>query len=316
MQPINKAIANTYGETLRRKQEARQRLEQRLDDLLELAHDVPACTTCEGRGVISYSVPVDHPHFGKLFSCPDCEQGAALEQRRVQNMLRGAAMPERYAEMTFGTFEVLLGDYNTSDLWPGKRLAYHAACVFALAEGHRVSFSEVYKRCGLRWEGADQVRVGLVFSGTYGIGKTGLMASIVNACIANGERPVYLRTAQFLERIQSRYGKLDGDGNPERPYPEDIKAIALDAPLLALDEFFIGRVGDVASTDKTRHIEDIFEYRKAHKKPTLITCNQTMEQVRIHWGPVVFERVFELCHYIPMAGEALRDTWQPTVEAF
>ena len=290
---------------------ARQRLNDRIEEVGELPPETPACSRCHDLGYISKSVPFGHPEFGKLFPCPDCEQGQNIIEMRNRNLLRQAGIPSKYAALTFDTFVDAVDALNSPDPWGGKRLAYSATTQFAAnPPTHMVSMAQAVEAAGADWNGLDIVRPGLVISGPHGSGKTGLMAAIVNACKDQGERPLYIRLSSYLEYMQSRYGEN------EYPTTQDIKRQAMEAPILAIDEFFVGRPGDTATPDKTRHVEDILEYRKAQELPTVITCNQSPDEILAHWGKIVFDRVFELCHFIPMAGDPLRDTFQPITEAF
>lgn len=295
-------------------------LQQRLQEISPSQPVAPKCAVCSDRGYVQYDVPVGHEYFGKLTPCQQCAAGQEIYETRRRALVKQAGIPEKYARMTFATLHDALGpDTPNSKWWEGKRLAYHAARLFVEREGHTVSLAEATESAGRSWprNTPDVARPGLILSGPMGVGKTGLMAAIVNYLRDAGERPLYLRTALYLEHINSRYFDKDEHGNQRQPTAADVKRQAMDAPVLALDELFMG-VGVAASDSKIRLMEDIMEHRKANYLPTIITCNQSLAQIGEYWGPIVHDRVAELCHFIPMGGFVLRDTWQPftTGDAF
>jgi DNA replication protein DnaC len=276
--------------------------------------DVPVydCSTCQDIGYIQPNVPYTHPDFGKLEPCLDCERGLENYQARNQALLRRAGMPGKYGRLTFDSLLDLVGEYTRkNESWNGKRLAYQAAMQFvATAPTHMVSLQDATERAGGQWFTGqnDAIRPGLILSGPMGVGKTGLMAAIVNALKDQGGRPLYLNTAKYLEYLNGRYFDKDEYGNQAKPTPEEVKQQAMTAPVLALDELI---KGGQPSDSKLRHMEDIFEHRKACELPTIVTCNQSPDQIKQFWGPIVCDRLLELCHFIPVGGEVLRDTWQP-----
>jgi len=59
------------------------------------------CPLCGGLGYVRENVPVDHPHFGKLFPCT-CKQ-AEVDRLRAER-LRAVSNLTHLAHMTFDAF--------------------------------------------------------------------------------------------------------------------------------------------------------------------------------------------------------------------
>ena len=59
------------------------------------------CPLCGGLGYVRENVPVDHPHFGKLFPCT-CKQ-AEVDRQRAER-LRAVSNLTHLAHMTFDAF--------------------------------------------------------------------------------------------------------------------------------------------------------------------------------------------------------------------
>lgn len=197
---------------------------------------------CNGLGVISYDVPVDHPDFGKLFRCPNNPAGEDHERkqrlRRISNL--GA-----FQDKTFENFQVdrpLL----THTAQQSLRLAYSMARDFAASPDG--------------W---------LVLEGTYGCGKTHLAAAIGNACLARGEMVLFITTPDLLDHLRSTYGPSSEIG-----YDEMFDRIR-GANLLILDDLGSENPSQWAG----EKLFQLLNHRYSQRLPTVITTNVDLDQI-------------------------------------
>lgn len=263
------------------------------------------CETCQDLHMIRYSVPIDHPKFGKLFPCPDCEGGRALEDRRIQTKLSETKLPKGYQNLTFETWDELSQEEKR-----GKGLALNSAKLFVQAESHYVSLAEAYRLCGRDLDATDAVRNSLIFQGVPGLGKTGLAAAIVNALMAQNKQVLYIRTQDFIEALKQSFDR-DKRSNDGEDKTQAIIDTVKQHPRLVLDEFNMSAVNEW----RQEQIENIVRYRYGNALPTIFTCNATEDELERQWGIRTTSVLFTMAHWIPMGGVGLRDLRQ-NLEAF
>lgn len=262
------------------------------------------CETCQDMHMIRYAVPVDHPQFGKMFPCPDCAGGRALEDRKIQATLAETKLPKGYQNLTFETWEQLSDEEKR-----GKYLALNSAKLFVKSDDHYVSFAEAYRLCGRDLGAVDAVRNSLIFQGLPGLGKTGLAAAIVNTLMAQGKRVLYIRTQDFIEALKQSFDRDKKDGSEEKT--QVIIDTVKQHPCLVLDEFNM----NVTSDWRQEQIENIVRYRYGNALPTVFTCNADADELERQWGIRTTSVLFTMAHWIPMGGNGLRDMRQ-NLEAF
>lgn len=282
---------------LKRLDKELQRLEANGELYPPPAAPVYACTFCEDIGFIKAEVKsIDDPLFGKLIPCPKCQKGTDHLVEQWRSRLNQTKLPPQYLGMTFETFEALPEEYQQ-----GKKQAYHAAKAFTDSASHYVSMQYVYGLAGREWLGYDRVRNSLVFQGSYGVGKTGMAACIVNAFAARGIPILYTRVQDFIMSVQARYGQ------EEPPSAEDVIDTVRQANILVLDEFNL----DIKSENRREIMENVIRYRHGHALPTIVTCNADEAQLQAAWGDRTIEALLEMAHFIRMGGLSLRDKCQP-----
>jgi len=269
---------------------------------MTIVDDTSACSGCNGYGWIRYDVPLGHGWFGKMFPCPDCERGQAIEIQRYTNLLTYAELPASYQQFSFMTWEQYLTDAQRD----GKHAAYMAAVRFCQNERHFVNLAEIYDILGMTWERDRVTRVknSLVFYGEYGTGKTGLCAAIVNELLLQGKRSLYIRCRDMLREIQSRYRK------DVEPSADDMLRKFQRAPILFIDEFNIGNLSD----DRMEIIEDVMRYRYGNQLPTIMTCNINQQMFYNQWGGRTGDVVIAMAHWIEVGGVRLRTNDAPVIE--
>lgn len=151
-----------------------------------------ACPTCGAPpgepGFLRYDAAVGQPHFGLVCPCPTCH-GHKQNGAGPPSQLEG-----RLAGASFHSYRVT----------EGNRAALEAAVAFAgRPEG---------------W---------LTLWGSYGLGKTHLLAAVVNHCLAGGVPAVYTTLPDLLDSLRGSY-----DSNDYSPLFQRLRAVRV----LAIDE--------------------------------------------------------------------------------
>ena len=200
------------------------------------------CPLCQGKGYLRRDVPLDHPDFGRLFSC-QCRLNQA--QARRFSTLRNLGNLSHLARMTFETF--VPEGYG---LPPQKRQNLEGAYLemFHFAENPQ------------GW---------LLIRGGYGCGKTHLAAAIANYRISQGYPALFVVVPDLLDHLRSTWSPTNPVSFDERF--EEVRT----APLLILDD-----LGTQSSTPWAQEkLFQIFNYRYSARLPTVITTNHELEEI-------------------------------------
>lgn len=182
------------------------------------------------------------------------------EQKRIDEVFRNSMLTPRFKTRTFENFEV--NDQN--------RKAWETAIDFKInREGN-----------------------GLLFFGSYGIGKTHLAASIANRLL--GEASVlYISCPDLLSEIRE---SIQRKGNPHR------FNIAKTVTLLVLDD-----IGAEKPSDWVREtLFVLINYRYEHQLCTIFTTNCSLEKLEERLGGRIVSRIAEMCRCIHFEGEDWR----------
>jgi DNA replication protein DnaC len=197
---------------------------------------------CGGLGVISYDVPVDHPHFGKLFRCPN---NPIEYDRERQERIRRLSNLGVFADKTFDNFEVNR-PLMTRTEHESLKLAYHRAYEFAAHPNG--------------W---------LLLQGTYGCGKTHLAAAIGNARLMQGDVVLFVTVPDLLDHLRSTYAP-----SADMDYDEMFDRVR-SAPLLILDDLGSENPSQWAG----EKLFQLLNYRHIHRLPTVITTNVDLDLI-------------------------------------
>jgi DNA replication protein DnaC len=204
--------------------------------------DADVCPLCGGLGFVREDVPVDHPHFGKLFPCR-CKL-EEIERRRLEQ-LRALSNLDHLTHMTFGSF---LPD--GIGLTPDKARNLHYA--YDLAQHY-----------------AEHPEGWLILFGGYGCGKTHLAAAVANRAIERGQPVLFVVVPDLLDYLRATFGP-----NSPVSYDERFDQVR-NAPLLILDD-----LGTQSSTSWAQEkLFQILNYRYNARLPTVITSNHRLEEI-------------------------------------
>lgn len=282
-------------------QQLREQIVRRmLTDMAALEPEAPTeppCPTCHDLGMISYSHPIGHPDFGRLFRCdnPNCRVANANRERAVERRVRTSKVPIMLQRFTFQTWELELTDAEKTGKWP----AYLACHQFATTPGHWVDFQRIAAQVGSERDGHHEPKNSIMLQGGLGVGKTGLAIAAVNALLEAGESAMYIRARDMLREVQGRYGRTD-----ERVSADDMISEFCTAPVLLIDEFNIRN----EKPDRLEIVETIIRSRYGNQLPTLMTANMEQDEFSAQWGERTADVIFEMAHWIMVSGPKLRKT--------
>ncbi len=195
------------------------------------------CEKCGGAGFLIDDLPVGHPDYGRPVPC-QCKLDERRSKRRSH--FRDGHKLAALARFTFETFNVP----------PHKReyleRAYNAAQRFAM------------KPKG--W---------LLFTGTYGCGKTHLAAAIANHRIENDQSAVFVVVPDLLDHLRSTFGP-----SSEAIY-DDLFDEVRNTAVLILDDLGV----QVANPWTQEKMFQILNHRYNSQLPTVLTTNQRLEDL-------------------------------------
>lgn len=190
--------------------------------------DPTACPTCffpDGQpGYLRSDFPPGHPKFGQLIPCPDCRDGTLSLRLQEASQLTGWLKDAGF------------GNYQRHN---GNRAAWEAARSVA-----------------------GNPRGWLTLWGSYGPGKTHLLAATVNACTQHRIAAIYYTLPDLLDKLRGSYG-VDGFSG----LFDKLVAVRV----LALDEVDKVRLTDWA-IEKVYQLIDA-RYRELDRLATLFAMN-------------------------------------------
>lgn len=209
-------------------------------------------------------------------------------------MLGNAGIPERFKDFTFETFRERCGvEHLEQKDWPLR-------CCEAFATAGSLAL-----------EG--EIKPGVVLFGSFGTGKTGLASATLHARASGGQAVTWLDHIEFCKKVQDTYGE-DSDLSSNK-----LITAAAQSEFLLFDD-----LGDIEQrfmmktasgpvlrmkpiTDDKRGITyDVLTRRHRELKPTIITTNLGIDEFIEHFGERIFDRVWEMCHWIEVGGANFR----------
>lgn len=185
--------------------------------------------------------------------CPQCAEEArqrefmeerareakAREEKRLQALLGRAAIPPRFAGITFDSYAV--ADANA-------RQAHNLSVCRAYGENFPEHFTEGR---------------GLVLMGNKGTGKTHLAAAIAHTVIhTHGMSAVYTLATRMFRRLKDTFGSKDETES-------EVLRAYVSPDLLIIDEIGMG----YCSPTELGFLFEVVNERYEHRRPTLIITN-------------------------------------------
>lgn len=199
------------------------------------------CPICHGVGFVRLDVPIGHPRFGKAVPCI-CKRQEIQEKRLAR--LRQASNLQHLQKMTFDTFQT---DRHGS-----------AEVSFALRDALQTARSFAAQPSG--W---------LVFTGTYGCGKTHLAAAIANDRVERGLPVLLVVVPDLLDYLRAAYAP-----NSPATYDERFEQVR-QVELLILDDLGTQNATPWAA----EKLYQLLNYRYNAELPTVITTNQGLQDM-------------------------------------
>ena len=246
------------------------------------------CYACQDHGFRGWKTPTAGYPLKECQVC-DCRTGqrvAAYYQRketeaqqlRLDRLFAGAGIPPHFRDFTIDTLVARAGND------PAKQPAITAVQQFV---------NEGLVTCPI----TNRYKAGIVLSGEFGCGKTGLLTPALRAMIEQGKSGLWVEMYGFLGAIQQGYE--DGDSNAKL-------TAAQKADVILLDD-----LGDVErqrpeTDDRRRLLYELINYRHNNALPMLVTTNCDAELIAKQLGTRTMERIFESCAWIGMGGRNLR----------
>src|ERR1051326_6414220 len=239
------------------------------------------CTVCGGTGWIV-------TERDGLSGAQRCE---CVSRGRVDRLLDRAGIPENYQRVTS------IDDFLLPSDTPMLRTA-----LGAVMTGVRAYVRE--------FPALD--KLGLLFIGPTGTGKTHLAIGVLRELIRKGHEGVFFNYQKLLQRIHAGYDKESGASDREA------FRVALDTEILLLDDLGSHRVNDWVEDTVT----SIITHRCDARKPLIVTTNLWDETMGDKRGSGVQEgiyskyflaervgmrarsRLFEMCSVIRMPNDA------------
>ncbi|PKO14887.1 MAG: DNA replication protein DnaC [Chloroflexi bacterium HGW-Chloroflexi-10] len=202
----------------------------------------PNCPICGGIGWVRQDLPISHPEFGRMQVC-DCRQASVVRQN--QERLFRLSNLQAFENMTLDNFKIEgrmgLGDQQASSL----QVAHNQSVRFAQNPNG--------------W---------LLIMGTYGCGKTHLVAGIAHQVLEQGMPVLFLTVPDLLDWLRYAYGNIESSFEERFEEIRNIKLLVLD---------------DLGTQNATPWAEEklyqILNFRYVNRLPTVITTNQEMAEI-------------------------------------
>lgn len=200
-------------------------------------------------------------------------------EKRMNSRLQFANIPENFKDVKFSNYEVNI--FNDEADTKKSLEALKAAQYYV------DNFDEMKK------DGK-----GLYFySACKGSGKTRLALSIANELIEKSVMVKFTTSLQILNEIKNTYNQNNNEYCPsEKRLIEQI----ISAEVLIIDDFGTEKGSDWVN----EKFYDIINGRYMGKKPTIITANYSIDDIK--YDERIVDRVREMCYKIPFPNTSIR----------
>ena len=198
-------------------------------------------------------------------------------REKIERLLKESKLGERFKSRTFENFEIT----------KKNKFAYEIAKKYA-------DEFEKYLKSGL----------GLMFTGSYGAGKTHLAAAICHELIKKGFQPIFGTMITLLEKIKATYDEYALENE------EQIINKYLSCDLLIIDD--LGK--EKPSEWALEKLYYIINSRYEAMKPVVITSNYDIERLKVRLtlkdnsetAEAIISRLYEMCRGVHLDDEDYR----------
>lgn len=252
------------------------------------------CPKCNGIGLLDWKTP-DHYPISELKFC-DCKVGqrklesvrvevGRAQQKRLDAAFASAGIPPHFRGLTIETM------IERCENDRGKDEAIKA--VKSLMDQGYIEDS-----------GSKRYKSGVILSGDFGRGKTGLLTPVLCHMLKGGKVGLWIEMYGFLSAIQSGYANNSSLSRLESAQRADV---------ILLDDFGDKDRTQPETEDRRRIIYELVNYRHNYSLPMLITTNLNGVELSQQFGKRITERILEACAWVKVGGENLR--FAPTAKA-
>ena len=226
----------------------------------------------------------DPSYLQPIYDCPDCRDtgfvnGArchCLKQKIIDVMYRQSDIYPKLREENFDTFSY---EYFSGDtLIQMKKIR-------ALAVDFVDTFAKNY--------------VNMLFYGNVGSGKTFITNCIAERLISEGYSVIYLTALRLFELLNGHVFRRSGS-----VFDEDSYNSLFDCSLLIIDD--LGTEVMNSATVTAAELFQILNERDNARKPTIISSNLSLEQLKDNYSERSFSRILGGYELIRFTGEDIR----------
>ena len=226
----------------------------------------------------------DPSYLQPIYDCPDCRDtgfvnGArchCLKQKIIDVMYRQSDIYPKLREENFDTFSY---EYFSGDtLIQMKKIR-------ALAVDFVDTFAKNY--------------VNMLFYGNVGSGKTFITNCIAERLISEGYSVIYLTALRLFELLNGHVFSRNGS-----VFDEDSYNSLFDCSLLIIDD--LGTEVMNSATVTAAELFQILNERDNARKPTIISSNLSLEQLKDNYSERSFSRILGGYELIRFTGEDIR----------
>lgn len=249
-------------------------------------HNTPtrySCMLCEDTGYRTWKQPENYP-MSEVEFC-SCDEGrrrvrdwdrilAGKNAAALTKLFEGAGIPSRFQGLTIDSLAA----------FKDREKAQAIAAARELAENGYIETDKGPMN-------------GLVLSGMFGMGKTGLLTPVLRAALDSGKSGLWIEVYDFIDAIQNGYSDGSADTKLEA---------AMRADIILLDDLGDPSRKGAETDDKRSIMYRLINYRHGQGLPMLISTNLTGPELAQQFGPRTFERIIESCAWVTMGGVNLR----------
>lgn len=257
------------------------------------------CDVCDDMGLVRKDVPVDHPDFGKAFTCPnpDCPTARENRMRALRKRLKLSGIRAKFRQWSFETFDAL-----PEKLKKGKMTARLAMQMQVERRTHAWALNELYtllpegpkrEKCRELYRNETHKKHGVLLYGTNGTLKTTLMACAAQE-ILKGGTPALMRNG--LEILSAIKATFEDGGTDDLMY--DLKTV---------DHLFMDELTFEPTGWRIDVIQEITRYRaESGRKPMVFSTNLGLEALEEYFTAQVVTGILDDCHVIEVGGQVVR----------